>query len=91
MSPLALSPRFSPARTRPDPGGPRRSLSRPLPASRGLSAWTVTDAQMRRGRRNHLTKPRQIPFGTPRPTSSPHTRAGALQTPHGHFSQPTPP
>lgn len=76
---------------RPDPGGPRCRLSRPLPASRGLSARTVMDAQMRRGSRNHVTKPRQIPFGTPRPTSSPHTRAEALQTPHGYLSQPTPP
>ena len=40
---------------------------------------------------NHVTKPRKIPFGTPRPTSSPHTRAEALQTPHGYLSQPTPP
>lgn len=85
MGPLALS------LPRPDPGGPRCRLSRPLPASRGLSARTVMDAQMRRGSRNHVTKPRQIPFGTPRPTSSPHTRAEALQTPHGYLSQPTPP
>lgn len=85
---LSPSPQRGPGQTQAARGADSRAPCRHREDFPLGQSWTPRCGEVAR---NHVFKPRQIPFGTFRPTSSPHTRAGALQTPHGHLSQPTPP